>query len=503
MAALVCDICGGKLIMGAGGIATCDSCGMEHSADRIKEKVQEIKGTVRVDNTHMVDNYLEMAQTAQDAGNNAEAELYCNKIIEIDPTNYKAWMLKGEAAAWQSTLQNSRVDEGVNAFIKGINNAPEAEKEELIEVAKEQIKNLSVAMVSLRAERFAKWPDKEESAGFISELTAILRTVVTFLSQTGTLIPISEIMAPVATQINQSVVKAYKNVILPEYKSERYPWPDDDDFRKFIERLGYCTVLVEKAIDICDDDDEEDIQRYENLIFLHKEAINSRSYDSQYADLDEQWKVNNYARRPGLYPVPRENRVYYENLSLNDDAVASRRRLIAQYETKIKEIKAAKAAKEAAEKAEKERVAREKAQKRFDEYWAEHADEKVALESEQKELNSKISALNASLNDQVATLNKEIASIPGKAEIDNIEAHIKKLTEEKSSLGLFKGKEKKALQEQIDQANTEKKAVQSRMETAKKEIETKISSVKSEFQKKISPLQSKIDKINTELTKAR
>ncbi len=26
MAALVCDLCGGKLIMGAGGIAVCDSC---------------------------------------------------------------------------------------------------------------------------------------------------------------------------------------------------------------------------------------------------------------------------------------------------------------------------------------------------------------------------------------------------------------------------------------------------------------------------------------------
>ena len=38
-------------------------------------------------------------------------------------------MLKGETAAWQSTLQNSRVDEGVAAFVKGINYAPEDEKE--------------------------------------------------------------------------------------------------------------------------------------------------------------------------------------------------------------------------------------------------------------------------------------------------------------------------------------------------------------------------------------
>lgn len=503
MAALVCDLCGGKLIMGTGGIATCESCGMEHSADRMKEKVQEIKGTVRVDNSHMISNYLEMAQNAKDAGNNSEAESYCNKIIEIEPTNYKAWMLKGEAAAWQSTLQNSRVDEGVAAFIKGINNAPEKEKDEQVELAKEQIKNLSIAMISLRADRFAKWPDKEESAGFISDLTSILGTVVSFLTQTGIMVPVSEIMAPIATQINQSVIKAYQNVILPEYKSDRYPWPDDDDFRKYIERLGYCTTLIEKAIGICDDDEEEDIPRYENLIFLHKEAINACSYDSQYADLDEQWKVNMYSRNPGLHPVPRENRVYFKRLSLDDTAVATRRKLISQYENKIKEIKAAKAAKEAAEKAERERVAKEEAQKRYDAYWADHTEEKAALEAERNELNSQISVLTTSQNDQVAALNKEIADIPGKAEINNLKERIKTLSDKRSTLGLFKGKEKKAIQEQIDQAYAEKKCVEDRMDAAKKEIESKIASVKADFQKKISPLQNRVNTISNELTKAR
>lgn len=463
MAALVCDLCGGKLIMGAGGIATCESCGMEHSADRMKEKVQEIKGTVRVDNSHMIENYLEMARTAKDAGNNLEAESYCNKVIEIEPTNYEAWMLKGEAAAWQSSLQNSRVDEGVTAFVKGINNAPEEKKEELIEEAKEQIKNLSLAMISLRADRFAKWPDEEESAGFISDLTSILTTVVTFLTQTGALIPTAEIMAPVATQINQSVVKAWQNVIWPDYNGD----PNDSDDRAgkyewqtFIKRVGYCTTLVEKAIDLCDEDDEDDIQRYENLIFMHKAAIDSCSWDYNYTDWGKSW---------------------HKEWSLTDEAKRARRTLISQYEAKVREIKASIAAKQAAEKAEKERIAREEAQKRFDAYWAEHAEEKSSLETEQKDLNSKIAAFN-----------KEIEAIPGKAEIDNIDERIKKLTEEKSALGLFKRKEKKAIQEQIDQTNVEKKCIQDRMNAARKEIEAKI-----------SPLQNRVNTISNELTKAR
>lgn len=70
MFALVCDICGGKLVMGAGGIATCENCGLEYTQDRMKEKIQEIKGVVRVDNSHMIDNWMKMGTAAASAGNN-------------------------------------------------------------------------------------------------------------------------------------------------------------------------------------------------------------------------------------------------------------------------------------------------------------------------------------------------------------------------------------------------------------------------------------------------
>ena len=452
MAALVCDLCGGKLVMGAGGIAVCDSCGMEHSIDRMKEKVQEIKGTIRVDNSHMIKNYLEMAQSAKDAGNNAEAETYCNKIIEIEPTNYKAWMLKGEAAAWQSSLQNSRVGEGVAAFIKAINNAPEDVKDELVEEATGQIKNLSVAMISLRTERFAKWPDEEEANGFISDITSILNTVAAFLSQTGALIPLSEIMAPIATLINQSVVQAWQNVIWPDYNGD----PNDSDekagkyeWQNFIQRVGYCTSLVENAISLCDEDDEDDIQRYENLIFINKAAIESCAWDYDINDWGKSW---------------------YKEWMLSDEAINVRRELIRDYEAKIKTIKNAKEQKE-----------KEAAQNRFDAYWVEHADEKANLEIEK-----------ATIEEQISALQVEINNIPGSAEKENIQGRINTLTAEKSSLGLFKGKEKKAVQEKIDATNLELKKVIDRMDVAKEEIE-----------KKIDLLQRRINEINSELTKAR
>ena len=112
------------------------------------------------------------------------------------------------------------IDESVAAFIKGINNSLEEEKDGQIELAKEQIKNLSVAMISLRADRFAKWPDEEESAGFISALTSILGTVVSFLAQTGIMIPVSEIMAPVANQI-KSISRLLRHIKMSSYPNTK------------------------------------------------------------------------------------------------------------------------------------------------------------------------------------------------------------------------------------------------------------------------------------------
>ena len=151
---------------------------------------------------------------------------------------------------------------------------------------------------------------------------------------------------------------------------------------------------------------------------------------------------------------------------------------------------------------EEERKAKE-AKARFDEYWVAHAEEKETLQAEQDGLESEINNLNTKLNDQVAALNKEIAAIPGGTEIANLDERINKLTSDRNALGFFKGKEKKALQEQIDQLVREKTAIQSRMAAAKKELEAKIAAAKADVQKKVAPMQSRVTAINNELTKAR
>ena len=103
MKRLTCEMCGGTDLIKQDGVFVCQNCGMKYSVEDAKKMMIEGTVDVKVDNSHMIENYLEMANNAYDSSNEAEAESYCNKIIEIDPSNYQAWMLKGKASGWQST----------------------------------------------------------------------------------------------------------------------------------------------------------------------------------------------------------------------------------------------------------------------------------------------------------------------------------------------------------------------------------------------------------------
>lgn len=76
MAALTCELCGGKLIGKPGGIFECDSCGMEYSTEWAKQKIQEIKGTVKVEGTVEVTGTVKLdGPIAVEGGVNIESLL--------------------------------------------------------------------------------------------------------------------------------------------------------------------------------------------------------------------------------------------------------------------------------------------------------------------------------------------------------------------------------------------------------------------------------------------
>lgn len=112
MAALQCDICGGKLMAKSGGLFECEYCGMQYDKLRIQEMVQEIKGTVKVEGTVEVtgtvkldgpvkvegsitlENLLTRGKDALADCTWDRADDFFEKALDINPGNAQAYLGK-------------------------------------------------------------------------------------------------------------------------------------------------------------------------------------------------------------------------------------------------------------------------------------------------------------------------------------------------------------------------------------------------------------------------
>ena len=275
MSALTCDICGGKLKMGKGKIAVCESCGMEHSVERVREKIQEIKGTVHVDSAHLVENFYSLATDAFQTGNYADAERYCNKILENDPRHTQAAFLKGKAVGWQSTITDFRFKEAATCFANAVNSSSDPEeRDSLHRDVEEEFKKLATAMVSVRNDRFSKWPDREESDGFCNDLEEVASAIELYDASTGFAINRNRVFSNVALVVRTTISIVATTKILLEYVVDG----SRSAYRTLVDRTDYSIRILEKTADLCDDDDDSDIKIYEQIISMLETVIqNNRS----------------------------------------------------------------------------------------------------------------------------------------------------------------------------------------------------------------------------------
>ena len=80
MAALQCEICGGKLVAKAGGVFECEFCGMQYDKTRIQEMVREMQAGAKTESAPAAPMCIERpaeparAETPEEPKNNAGAE---------------------------------------------------------------------------------------------------------------------------------------------------------------------------------------------------------------------------------------------------------------------------------------------------------------------------------------------------------------------------------------------------------------------------------------------
>ncbi len=439
MKRLTCEMCGGTDLIKQDGVFVCQSCGCKYSLEEARklmiEGTVEVAGTVKVDNTGLIASYLQMAENALDASNNAEAENYANKIIEIDPRAYRAWYIKGNAAGWQTTGRNNRFPESIVNWTNAWQFAPEDKKEGLAAEITAEAQKIGAAIVQMELNSYVRFRSKENLNDVTNAAAMLEKQLGDLKDKTGIDAWTEGYKTIVARAMNGGAVEASNasdKDFGPENRNrDRYQW------NRYTEAQDGCLTILDKAYALTYDD-PLCLTICKNYIYIGTQVRDSCSYKFQASTYGEGTYVVDYLFTEKAKEI-RSNTLqnWIKRRDLHDPD---------------KRKAGCEAAKEAiaASRGEAEK------QMAIAQYWRVHADEKTALEREKAEHEARLAVLRGTL-----------AENADKAAMDRIDAQIGKLERQMASLGLFKGREKRELQAQIDALRADRKKSEESWEQAK------------------------------------
>ena len=147
---LVCDVCGGQIEMQSGGKGVCTSCGTPYSAEIIKDKIQEIRGTVKVDGPVETvkgdaekERLLNLANDCLNKGNLDEARRIYTTVSKEYSNDWRGWW----GIICSTSIEKNKVNTGIlwgssnsslqHEFEMALSFAPDSEKK-MIQMHKEE-----------------------------------------------------------------------------------------------------------------------------------------------------------------------------------------------------------------------------------------------------------------------------------------------------------------------------------------------------------------------------
>ena len=150
------------------------------------------------------------------------------------------------------------------------------------------------------------------------------------------------------------------------------------------------------------------------------------------------------------------------------------------------------------------KIAVQEEKERTERYWAIHSEEKERLEAERESLLAQIEAITKSAEAEIKIIEKEYDTVSiDNDKLSKINEMIESLVNEKKTLGVFKVKEKKTIQDKIDELNGQIIREEQRVSDAKAIVDKKIKDIRIEANKESYPLQLRLKEIEFEFTKIR
>lgn len=452
-------------------------------------------------NSPQVANLLELVRTSLDSQNFTKAEEFCNQIISIDGSNYDAWKLKGEAISNQIENSSSRRKETCTCLERAYQllddqAGKEVKAKELIAILIAGIKkDIEYGMAEFKKERPKRDSfDKQKEA--FSDSCNLLRMTCKGLSLDDKPY-VKEIQNDFCRQCQQACNYQWEERVGYDYfradlKTLGYSWNRDpnvdefvssDTFRPAGETLDrFCSSFpcLVGALEFCENqfNDSTPYETQEKVYSSLATYYQARKGACSYESMVRRTRDGNgriIQERP-FYRVDTYPKAVYQNEWDNKQR---------KYETRAQQAVEARKKHEKELADERIRVAREKAQKEAEEkkkrielYWSEHPQEYDALEK-RKQL----------LKDQISQIETEIKKNEDSEELAELKKQIESLTIKWSSLGIFKSKEKKALQEQINNLREQAKHVEEKIKGEIFRLNEKMSPIQKEFADVIDELE--------------
>lgn len=531
MKQLTCEMCGGTDLLKQDGVFVCQTCGCKYSVEEARKMMGEVSSTpVEVKNAAQLENLLNLAKSSFTSKNYAQAENFCNQVIAMDDKNYEAWKLKGEAVNYQTTAVNDRILEAHNCIMTAFNLLSEEEKEIKKYDILASLKNCYESEVYFWLKQFEE--NRPTLAGVTASVTKIIdvfltsRTKMTFaFIELGLNDSKDEYLTNFdnsfisncitvcnnswSTTVAYNYYREYMGKGIDPFGRSDQSWvikntdlyrPTKPIWDTFLEESTCLTLLLGYAEKQSNDDTSPELLKeiYNQIIHIHECVIQSGS-----------WKV---VWGKTSFWDEYETLGWHEEYTLADEAKSSRRQSINEYRKKLKEIPQKI---EARQKAKQEKERKEKITK----YWEEHAEEKAQLDNEQEKLAKKMDELNAQITAieekhaaELAQLREERdRRLPCEVEVSQQRDVIRKLEAQRAKCGIFKGKEKKAIQARLDnEARPKLEALKKIADDEKtihhQKVDAQIAAIKEEekeLREEVAKLKKRSDEITAELTKDR
>ena len=456
MKQLVCELCGGTDFVKQDGMFVCQSCGTKYSLEEARKMMTEGgDAPAPAVNTRSEDaaRFRKLALDAFQADNHNEALTYAGRVLEIDCNDYTALYIKGTSTAWKSTTVNLRLKEAILYWTQALENVPVETEEarKLCENIASDFCQIVIALKSLYIKQVSNAKDLDVNTKAVINLNSY---------RLGECL---KMMLAYNQRLPEDQRKTSVAHCLTEGKSELPVSVYNEALRKIAENT-YSTLRIYKGSDMSNSCFEKYKFHTSSWVMVFGLATEDRVKALNYA-------CTIYRR---TVEVMRECQFRTDNVT----------NVIGQIQEQIKKTEQDLAKKAAEEKA-----------KRVKAYWDEHPEAKADLDARKAEVQREIKELQARIN----KLEEGKKSVPALAERTRICKQIDDLATQKNALGIFKGKEKKALQEQIDALIVKRNEQEKVVDSQRAAIDAQIAPVKDELEERKRTLSH----IENELTRDR